>query len=396
MWSWLGYMNPHRYAWGFAYGFPFSQLVALSTIAGLFLYKDRSRVPLNGVTIVLTAFAVWMTLSTFFSIYPEDAWEEWDRTMKILLFTFLTIVLMQKEDMTRALIWVVALSFAFFGFKGGLFSVLTAGNYRVFGPPDTFIEDNNALALAVMMVIPLMRFCHLRTTNRWGRLAWLATMGLSTLAILTSHSRGALVGSIVTLMFVWWKSKRKIVGVLLVLPLIPFLISFMPEHWFERMQTISTYEEDASAMGRINAWWFAYYLALDRPLVGGGYQVFSPELFRRYAPVPDQFHDSHSIYFEVLAEHGFVGFGLFLALLILVFRMAGKLAKARVSEEMDWLPQLAGLVQVGLVSYAVTGLFLGLAYFDLYYQYVAIVVILKVLIDKHRILAGGQARAVSY
>ena len=52
----------------------------------------------------------------------------------------------------------------------------------------------------------------------------------------------------------------------------------MPQQWFERMATIKTYEQDASAMGRINAWNMAFNLAKDRPL-GGGFDAFQWDMF---------------------------------------------------------------------------------------------------------------------
>lgn len=382
MWSWLGYMNPHRLTWGFAYTFPFSQLTALATLFGLLFYKDRRAVPLTPLTVLLMLFVIWMTISTVLSVYPDDAWQEWDRTVKIQLFTFLTIILMQQERNTRILVWVIALSLGFYGVKGGIFSIVTAGNYRVWGPQGSFIEDNNALALACMMTVPLMRFCQLQARHKLVRYAWLGVIGLTGISILTSHSRGALVGVVATLAFAWWKSRHKLLGVLLVLPLVPLVFSFMPEHWFERMETITEYEQDDSAMGRINAWWFAFNVALDKPFFGGGFGVFNPELFFRYAPEPDRFHDSHSIYFEVLAEHGFFGLAMFLTIGVLALREAGKLSRRQFDKDRAWIAQLAGLLQISFVSYATTGAFLGLAYFDLYYQLVAILVVLKVLASR--------------
>src|SRR5690606_8939778 len=32
VWSWLGYMNPHRLTWGFAYSFPFVMISAVATL----------------------------------------------------------------------------------------------------------------------------------------------------------------------------------------------------------------------------------------------------------------------------------------------------------------------------------------------------------------------------
>ena len=154
---------------------------------------------------------------------------------------------------------------------------------------------------------------------------------------------------------------------------------FMPESWHDRMQTIENYQQDQSAMGRINAWRFAFNLAKDRPLVGGGNQAFTPDLFKRYAPQPENWHDSHSIYFEILGEHGFVGMALFLLLGWFTWRTCSLVAKqARPHPDGQWMADLASMLQVSLVAYATSGAFLGLAYFDLYYHLIALVVLIKV------------------
>ena len=137
-------------------------------------------------------------------------------------------------------------------------------------------------------------------------------------------------------------------------------------------------------MGRINAWHFAYNLASDRPLVGGGYGAFDPNLFHRYAPVPEDFHDAHSIYFEVLGEHGFVGLGLFLVLGFLSLRHANKVRKSTKDiPKLQWAYDLMSMIQVSIVGYAVGGAFLGLAYFDLYYHLIVMIVLTHRLVDQH-------------
>lgn len=380
VWSWLGYMNPHRLTWGFAYSFPFAQLVGVATLAGFLFQKDKGRLPITSLTVLLMIFVAWMTLSTVFSLNPDQAWIEWDRTIKIQVVTFLTMLLMQNGERIKQLIWVIALSLGFYGVKGGIFSIATGGNHLVWGPPETFIGDNNTLALALLMTIPLMRFCQMEAPKPWMKHGMTAVMLLSSISILVSHSRGALVGIVATLMFVWWKSRRKLIGIGLVVLALPFVFAFLPDHWFERMSTIQEYDEDASAMGRINAWWFAFNLAVDRPLVGGGFRTFKDELFLIYAPNPEDSHDAHSIYFEVLAEHGFVGLGLFLAIGLLAVLKSGKLAKMSPSRTEDqWIPRLAAMLQISFVSYATTGAFLGLAYFDLYYQLLAVLVVVGLL-----------------
>ena len=158
------------------------------------------------------------------------------------------------------------------------------------------------------------------------------------------------------------------------------VFAIMPQQWFDRMATVTTYEQDASAMGRINAWHMAFNMAKAK-FLGGGFDAFQPGTFAAYAPDPDNVHDSHSIYFEVLGEHGFVGLALFLLLGLATWRTASWVIKhARRDPEKRWAADLAAMIQVSLVGYATAGAFLGLAYFDYYYTLIAVVVLCKTVL----------------
>jgi probable O-glycosylation ligase (exosortase A-associated) len=406
MWAWIGYMNPHRLTWGFAYDFPFAMLVAVATLAGLVFTRDRRGIPLNHVTFWWFALILWMNLTTPFAISAENTLPEWERTMKIQLMALVTVVLIHRRQQLDWLIWTIVVSIGFFGIKGGIFAMLTGAEYSVRGPEDSFIEDNNALALALIMIMPLMRYLQLQTTRAWVKWGLTGAMGLSALAIFATHSRGALVAGSAMLLLLIVRSRHRGRLVLAAAALIPLIVSFMPEKWFTRMETISTYREDGSAMGRINAWWFAWNLAKDRPLVGGGFNTFDRKLFPKYAPNPKDFHDSHSNYFEMLAEHGFPGLVIYLALGVSVWMAAGGIvrrvrrlqAEARAGPS-HWMEDLALMIQVSVVGYAVGGAFLGLAYYDLYYSVVGFVVILQRLLPelegKETSQAAGARPAVA-
>ncbi len=393
-WSWLGYMNPHRLTWSFAYDFPYAQVVAIATLIGFLFSGEKKHFPFTRVTVVWLLFILWMNVTTFFALIPEWAWMEWDRTMKIQLIALLTVILMQRKERLNALVWVIALSLGFFGIKGGLFSIATGGDFLVWGPMGSFIEDNNALALALIMTVPLLRYLQLQSKRAWIRLGLLAVMALCALSILTSHSRGALVAALAMGVVFWVKSPYKLRTGLVMILLLPVLIMMMPEQWFERMGSIGSFQEDESAMGRVNAWWFAWNLAMDRPLLGGGFQAFSSELFWKYAPNPTDFHDAHSIYFEILGEQGFVGLALFLLLAFLALSAATQiLRRAKGHAELRWARELAAMLQVSLVGYAVGGAFLGLAYFDLYYHLIGMVVVLRVLVERQLSVVNEDASA---
>lgn len=383
LWSWIGYMNPHRLSYGFAYSFPFAALGAGVTILAFLFSKEKKTFPVNSVTIVWGLLIFWMLVTTMTSLVPVNAWPEWERSMKIQLMILMTFLLINDRDKLIHLVWVVAFSIGFFGIKGGFFTIATAGSARIWGPSGSFIQGNNELALALIMIVPLIRFLQMYVTSKWLKMALLACIVLCALSILASYSRGAFLAIAAIGGFFWIKSNKKLLSGSLIIILAVGALSVMPTQWWDRMGTIETYQEDGSALGRINAWWFAFNLAVDRPLVGGGFRAFSLSLFPLYAPDPDDFHDAHSIYFEVLGEQGFVGLFLFLLMYFLAYRQGSKTIKlAKENPKIRWAGDLAAMLQVSLVGYAVGGAFLGLAYFDLPYQLVAMLVLTKVIAEK--------------
>ncbi len=385
-WTWLGLMNPHMLCWSWAAGQPFAQLVALATLGSLLANRqEQKRIPWYPVSKTLAMWWCWMLVTTFFAFNQTPAWQQWDKVWKIQLFVFITMMLLNSKERINALVWVMLVSLGFYGVKGGIFTLLTGGGYHVMGPATTFIGGNNEIGLALIMTIPLMRYVQLRAQTVWLKNAMTASMGTTFVAILGTQSRGALVGLLVMVVYLIMKSRQKAALIILLLLFLPFAYLFMPESWHERMGTIQTYDEDQSATGRINAWWVAWNVAVDRPIVGGGFEMFRGWVFSIYAPNPKDFHDVHSIYFEALGEHGFVGLFLFLLLGYLGLRTANKIVRATKDEpRLFWMRDLASMIHVSLIGYAASGAFLGLAYFDFYYTLLATLVGVQSLLAKYQ------------
>ncbi|HEX8873307.1 MAG TPA: putative O-glycosylation ligase, exosortase A system-associated [Nitrosospira sp.] len=382
LWVWISVMNPHTQGWGFATTFPFAAIIAAATIISLLLTREPKSLPLTPVIWTFIFFVLWMNVTTIFAIYPDDIFDQWNKVMKIMLMTLVTLMLIKTQKHIQLLIWVIALSLGYYGVKGGIFTIVSGGVDMVLGPEGTFIGGNNEIALALIMVIPLMHYLQTITPNIWVRHGLTVAMLLSALAALGSYSRGALLAIAAMGLFLWLKSQHKVrIGLLLLLA-IPPAVAFMPDKWTERMDTINTYEEDLSVQGRFNAWWMAYNLAKDRP-IGGGFEVITPELFYRYAPNPEDIHAAHSIYFQVLGEHGFPGLGLYLILGFLTWRTGSWIIRnTSKRQEYRWALDLATMIQVSLVGFAVGGTFLSLLYFDVPYYLMGAMVATRVLVER--------------
>jgi putative inorganic carbon (HCO3(-)) transporter len=380
LWTWLSIMNPHKLAWGFAFNAPFAAMAAGVTLIGLFVTKDKVKLGDDGLVKALIAFVVFTAITTAFAFDRADSMVQLNKVFKIQLMTLVAIAVLHERKHLEAFIWVNVISIGFYGAKGGVFTLLTGGGNRVWGPPGGFIEGNNELALALVMTIPLMYYLRLVATKVWIRHGLLFLMLLTAISAVGTHSRGALLAIGAMAAFLWWRSPNKAVALIPIVGLGLAIFAFMPENWLERMHSIANYQDDSSANGRINAWWTMFNLANDR-LLGGGFAVYSPEVFNAYAPDSRIVRAAHSIYFQVLGEHGWIGLALFLLIWVMGWRMASRIRRLTKGgdKEAQALYFLAGMCQVSFVGFAVGGAFLSLAYFDLPYN------ILVILIVAHRL-----------
>ena len=368
LWTWVSIMNPHKLAWGFAFNAPFAAIAAGAAFISLFVNRDKLRMPWDPSVIALLLFIVWMCITTAFAFDTSASSDQLVKVLKIQVMTLVALAAIRERKHIELFVWVNVLSIGFYGFKGGLFTLTSGGTQRVWGPAGGFIEGNNEVGLAIIMVIPLMNYLRLVSTSVWIRNGLLLTMLLSAVAAVGTQSRGAFLAIVAMALVLWTRSHRKVISGAVIVAIAALMLAFLPESWEEQMRTIQTYEQDTSAMGRINAWQMAINLANHR-FLGGGFEIYYPAVFQRYAPNPDDLHAAHSIYFQVLGEHGYVGLLLFVLIGALCFVTASRIRKQALErEETLWLHHLAGMIQVSMVGYAVGGAFLSLSYFDLPYN----------------------------
>lgn len=379
---WISLMSPHRFSWGFAYDFPFVAITIVATLVGTVITRDPVRLPRQAIIGMLIILVCWMSVTAVLALEPESASTQWMKVMKMFAIVLLTAAVLNSRRDLDWLVWVIVLSIGYFGVKGGIFTLATGGAHRVYGPPGgSYVSDNNAISVALVMTIPLMHYLRQVTSSKWLSRGLLIAMILSGVAILGSQSRGALLAVTAMGFFLWLKARNKAPIAIAVLALVIVAMTVMPDTWLRRMQSIENYQEDRSAQGRINTWTAAFNVANDR-LTGGGFEWYSLRTFSQYAPDPTDVHSAHSIYFQVLGEHGYVGLLIFLFLAALSWKAAGHVIRtARANPSIQWAGNLAVAVQVSLIGYAAGGAFVNITYWDLPYLEIIILMILVVQVS---------------
>jgi putative inorganic carbon (HCO3(-)) transporter len=288
LWAWLSYMNPHKQCWGFAMNMPFAQVAFLVTAMSMFMSKEPKRIPWTRETILLVIFMLWMTLTTLMAFYSNLAWVHWEKVIKIQMGTFMTLMLVTSKERLRLFVWVICRVHRLLRHQGrhlhhrprrrvpgaGPGEHLLRGQQRDGPGPD---HDRAPHALPAPRPRP----------SHWVRLGLAGAMFLTTIAAFGTpvprcpggpgrHGHHALAEKPEQTHDRPADRRQHVTAA----------VSIMPPEWFERMHTIKDYEQDESALGRINAWRTAFNVAKGN-VTGGGFQMYrAPHLQRDTPPNP--------------------------------------------------------------------------------------------------------------
>jgi probable O-glycosylation ligase (exosortase A-associated) len=392
VWTWIAFFNPHRFTWGFMYNAPVALVIAVPTLLGCFFTSNINKQIFKRETVLLAGLWAWFVITFLYALtvplfegHIEDAKLGLVRASKVLLITFAMLLLVTTHKKLKYLVMVTAISFGVLALKGAIFGIRTGGAARVWGPPDSFITDNNSFALAMNMSLPMLLFLVRDEKKRIYRWLLYLAFACGILSVILTYSRGGLLGLCAVLLAVALKSRYKTVSVLMLALSFVTIVTFAPPQWMNRMGGLIRGDVDGSGRQRLVSWGTSWNFAMDYPVTGGSFNALpNIDIFRRYqtGPLPGGFPSSgpHSIYFQMLEEQGFVGLGIYLFLVGSCWvSLLGLRRKARRSPSSHWIVPYTHMLEVSLFGFLVSGAFLGLANFDLFYQLVAMVVILKVL-----------------
>ncbi|VAW73263.1 hypothetical protein MNBD_GAMMA15-650 [hydrothermal vent metagenome] len=186
-----------------------------------------------------------------------------------------------------------------------------------------FLGDGNDFAWSLNVALPMALFLAVYFKKPVYKVAALGGFFLILIGIIGTQSRGATLALSAGILYMWiMVSKQKILGLVYVAIIAAVVALLAPQGYFQRMQTIKSYEEDTSATGRLMAWGHATEMALDHPVLGVGAGSFNSAYGRFYRKPGDpvRWISTHSVYFKILGEYGFGG--IFIYLMIIFHTLA--------------------------------------------------------------------------
>jgi len=394
LWSWLSFMSPHRDTYTFVYDAPLVLVVALATLAAWFLSPKPKQIVFERTSVAMLIFVFWTALTTVTAINPNYSAPSFVESLKTFLLAFAVLEIINSKTRIQSFVWVIAISIGYYAAKGAGFTLMTGGLFRVHGPDGTAISDNNNLGAALVLSLPLLNYLRLSSRHFIVSIGVILIMGATAIACIGTYSRGGLFGLGVVAAVMWLRSRHKSLLTGIVAALLIALPTLVPAQWYQRMSTISTYSEDESFEQRLGAWNVSTQLAIHRPLTGGGFNATQIDsVYNEFGNTvgPGTGRAAHSIYFEVLGDHGFAGLALYVVMLIIAFlNIQDTLAQTKERPDLRWLADLTAMTQVALIGFLSAGALLSMAYYDVFIVLVALTGRLRLLAVEAKQAAAPQ------
>jgi probable O-glycosylation ligase (exosortase A-associated) len=243
--------------------------------------------------------------------------------------------------------------------------------------------DNNAYALALNMAIPLLLAIGTTERHPFVRYSALAMIPATALAMIFCFSRGGYLTLAAIACAIVFRSGRPVLASIVLVAGIGLLFATgagFQDQIVRRTSTIADFEEDASASARILEWGTALRIFEDYPLFGVGPNNLRA-VHARYSTF-DHYKVTHNSFLQILVDSGLPAFILFVCLF---FTSLWKLEKLRRSPTVpEKVPVYAGCFQIAFCAYFVGGFLLNMAYFDLFYELLALTATLEILAGSMR------------
>lgn len=382
--GWISMLSPTYYLYGFMQGVRFNLIFAVIAVGVLLIGRDRFKNRLgyvNPTVVLMLIFMVHGVLCAVFA-YPDNPLNETlaIQFVKTLIYCLLAPLLLTTRFRLHALLLMLALGLGFHGVVEGLKVIKSGGGHRPLGIPSSMMSDNNQLAVAMVMALPIFFYLYQYSQNKLVRLGFLCTIACTVACVLGTMSRGGLVGLLALALWLVLTSRHKIAALAIVVFLSVTTVAVAPQDMFSRVGTMQDIENDSSFMGRVAAWKISSAVALKNPAFGGGFHAIQhTPIWDAYRfeqgflgwldtpPADERGKAAHNIFFEVLGDLGFIGVGLFCLLFLNAFRARIEIRRLTKDGRFLWARDMSDMLFLALFAYMVSGSAVSMAYFEPFY-----------------------------
>jgi probable O-glycosylation ligase (exosortase A-associated) len=345
-------------------------MLAIGTLIGSLRFLNQISVLVTTpISRGLLLLQVPIAISVVTAIDPAVSYQSYVPYVRMMVMILIILVCIQTEAALRTLLIVIASSVGFLGLKFGGYALVHGGVRYAFGYANGLMSDNNDLALACAMTVPLCWYMRLAVTRRLLRAFLLACVfGLSTTVVMT-HSRGGALSLATVLIAMALRSKRKLFTFVLLVASCAPAVYLVKDSYFDRMATLQDVNAEASARSRIDLALAAYDCWREHPLFGVGYGMRNAARILSQRLGNNEELVVHNTYLQMLVDSGIIALALYVILHFGTIAWLGRSA-ARMRQIKPELAFYPVVIQSALLAFAVGSTFLSRVQFDMAYMIV--------------------------
>jgi probable O-glycosylation ligase (exosortase A-associated) len=382
---WNAYFRPDDWTYGgLIASFNLSFIIGGYLVVATLLSMPRLRV--GSRVILLALFFADSLISTIYSEHPSWSWNSWTMFSKVIIVTYIIVLLTTDRQRFRTVLTIIAISLGFECAKQAYAQLYLApgaqNNNSV-----VFLGDNNGVALGTMMLVPIIGALAQTATRRWERFGYRFLLVGVFMRGITTYSRGGFLSAAVLGVFAVARSPRKFRALIGAAVLGGVVLTVMPQQFWDRMNTINASDEERgdSAEGRLHFWSVARVMADAKPLFGIGFDAFS-QSYEAYNGPDGPFAGEravHSVWFGLLSEMGYPGLLLFVLLLADSLRSCWRVSvRFRNDAEHRDLRIYANALMTSIIVFAVGGTFLSYQYNEMIWHFIGLGIALTFLANE--------------
>jgi probable O-glycosylation ligase (exosortase A-associated) len=318
----------------------------------------------NPAVAMLLMLQVPTALSVIFCTGRFLAEDRYSEYLRMILIVMLIPVFCDTAARVKNLILVMAFSLGALGIKFGLYGIVQGGVQFTDGIGEQY--DNNTLGLAMAMAAPLCWFARSLVSSAWAKMALLFMVVTAAATVIMTNSRGASLSLAAAFLFVAFRSKHKILTLIVLVAATAPTIYLVKDQYFKRMKTLDSYRDEASAASRIEFAGAAIRMWQAYPILGVGFGS------RNYAALNEEFlgredvHGTHNTYLQVLADSGCFAYLLYTGLLFGIVVWLGQMS--HIQGDAGNIRQMAVALRASLIAFMVGGTFGSMQRYDFTYM----------------------------
>ncbi len=373
---WFAMMRPDLLAWAGPnrYSFILAAVTLGSNLPAMI--RNLPTAVTNPLLRNLLLFLLVITISVVTAVDPTLCVERYTLFLRVFLMAFVIPLILTGRNELKWFFVVLSGSLGLLGAKYGLYGVLHGGAAFLQGYGG-LLSDNNTMALAFAMAVPMCWYSRLLVPWKWARLGFIGASLLCLAAVIFTHSRGGILATGAGLLLIAISEKRKLLAGAVLAAAAAGVSYLVWDSIVTRMSTIRDPLNEASARSRIILAQSAPKMWMDYPFFGVGFtETNQQRLIFKYVPPEYSVEYAgkvlHNNWLQILVDSGIFAFLLYVWMLVSAISRMWRAGRA-----LDKLGDSSGAaiphaIFASLGTFVVGATFLSRTTFDLYYVLICV------------------------